>query len=70
MPCSGKLLSMIASANRLVKINTLFTLVQATARRVADLYPVAPVAYPVILENGIGQFLEFEFPRVHTHMNS
>ena len=28
--------------------------------------PVAPVAYQVILEPGIGQFREFESPRVHT----
>ena len=27
--------------------------------------PVAPVAYQVILESGIGQFREFESPRVH-----
>ena len=27
--------------------------------------PVAPVAYQVILEPGIGQFREFESPRVH-----
>ena len=31
---------------------------------------VAPVAYQVILEPGIGQFREFEYPRVHTRMNS
>ena len=31
--------------------------------------PVAPVAYHVILEPGIGQFLEFESPRVHTRIN-
>ena len=30
--------------------------------------PVAPVAYQVILEPGIGQFREFESPRVHTHL--
>ena len=30
---------------------------------------VAPVAYLVILEHGIGQFREFESPRVHTRMN-
>ena len=29
-------------------------------------WPVAPVAYQVILEPGIGQFREFESPRVHT----
>ena len=29
-------------------------------------HPVAPVAYQVILEPGIGQFREFESPRVHT----
>ena len=28
---------------------------------------VAPVAYQVILEPGIGQFREFESPRMHTH---
>ena len=32
--------------------------------------PVAPVAYQVILEPGIGQFREFESPRVHTRINS
>ena len=31
---------------------------------------VAPVAYQVILEPGIGQFREFESPRVHTRINS
>ena len=30
------------------------------------LYIVASVAYQVILESGIGQFREFESPRVHT----
>ena len=29
--------------------------------------PVAPVAYQVILEPGIGQFREFESPRVHAN---
>ena len=29
--------------------------------------PVAPVAYQVILEPGIGQFREFESPRGHSH---
>ena len=32
--------------------------------------PVAPVAYQVILEPGIGQFREFELRRVHTRINS
>ena len=32
--------------------------------------PVAPVAYQVILEPGMGQFREFEPRRVHTHINS
>ena len=32
--------------------------------------PVAPVAYQVIFEPGIGQFREFESPRVHTRINS
>ena len=31
---------------------------------------VAPVAYRVIFEPGIGQFREFEAPRVHTCINS
>ena len=31
--------------------------------------PVAPVAYQVILEPGIGQFREFEPRRVHTRIN-
>ena len=32
--------------------------------------PLAPVAYQVILEPGIGQFREFESPRVYTRINS
>ena len=32
--------------------------------------PAAPVACQVILEPGIGQFREFECPRVHTRTNS
>ena len=32
--------------------------------------PVAPVAYQVILEPGVGQFREFESPRVYTRINS
>ena len=32
--------------------------------------PVAPVAYQVILEPGIGQLREFEPRRVHTRINS
>ena len=28
------------------------------------------MAYQVIVEPGIGQFRKFEFPRVHTHINS
>ena len=32
--------------------------------------PVAPVAYQVILGPGVGQFHEFESPRVHTRINS
>ena len=32
--------------------------------------PVPPVAYQVILGPGIGQFREFESPRVHTRINS
>ena len=31
---------------------------------------VAPVAYQVILEPGVGQFREFESARVHTRINS
>ena len=34
-----------------------------------DINPVAPVAYQVILEPGIGQFREFEPRRVHTRIN-
>ena len=34
------------------------------------MYPVPPVAYPVILEPGIGQFREFESPRLHTRIRS
>ena len=29
---------------------------------------VAPVAYKIIIEPGIGQFREFESPRVHTRI--
>ena len=36
----------------------------------ADPYPVAPVAYQVVLEPGMGQFREFEPPRVRTRENS
>ena len=32
--------------------------------------PAAPVAYQVALVPGIGQFREFEFPRVHTRIHS
>ena len=32
--------------------------------------PVAPVAYQIILEPGIGQFREFEPRRVHAGINS
>ena len=32
--------------------------------------PVAPVAYQVVLEPGIGQFREFESLRVHTRISS
>ena len=32
--------------------------------------PVAPVAYQVVLKPGMVQFGEFEFPRVHTQINS
>ena len=32
--------------------------------------PVAPVAYPVICEPGLGLFREFTPPRVHTDTNS
>ena len=39
-------------------------------RVVGLLYVVAPVAYQVILEPGIGQFREFEPRRVHTRINS
>ena len=34
------------------------------------LMPVAPVAYQVNLEPGIGQLREFEPRRVHTHIDS
>ena len=38
-------------------------------RRITRLYlPVAPVAYQVILEPGIGQFRELEPRRVHTRV--
>ena len=38
--------------------------------RVLLLWPVALVAYQVILEPGIGQFREFESPRVHIRAHS
>ena len=41
-----------------------------SGRSYAILGCTAPVAYQVILEPGIGQFREFEFPRVHTYINS
>ena len=44
-----------------------------SAKADSNLYtmqPVAPVAYQVILEPGIGQFREFEPRRVHTRINS
>ena len=40
------------------------------ARLTTILEPVAPVAYQVIFEPGIGQFREFEPRRVHTRINS
>ena len=39
-------------------------------RRDTHCRSVAPVAYQVILEPGIGQFREFEPRRVHTRINS
>ena len=36
---------------------------------VRDILPIGPVAYQVILEPGVGQFREVEFPRVHTRQN-
>ena len=42
--------------------------IESRVRGIAD--PVAPVAYQVILEPGIGQFREFEPRRVHTRINS
>ena len=41
-----------------------------TPRGVYKQWPVAAVAYQVILEPRIGQFREFESPRVHTRINS
>ena len=38
--------------------------------RSRELDPVAPVAYQVNLEPGIGQFREFEPRRLHTRINS
>ena len=35
-----------------------------------NIFPVAPAAYQVILEPGIGQFREFEPRIVHTRINS
>ena len=49
---------------------TSYTTVCVVPRGVADLYPVAPVAFQVILEPGIDQFRELESPRVHTRMHS
>ena len=40
------------------------------ARGAAPYLPVAPVAYQDVLEPGIGQFREFESPRVHTRTKS
>ena len=36
----------------------------------AVMLPVAPVAYQIVPESGIGQFREFEPRRVHTRMTS
>ena len=35
-----------------------------------DRGPVAPVAYEVILEPGIGKFREFESPRVYARIST
>ena len=32
--------------------------------------PVAPAVYQVVLEPAVGQFREFESPRVHTRVNT
>ena len=37
--------------------------------RVKEVYMVAPVAFQVIFEPGIGQIREFEPRPVHTHIN-
>ena len=54
--CVGRCLSLIASARAGVRV---FVGV-----------PVAPMPCQVILEPGIGQFREFESPRVHSGINS
>ena len=36
----------------------------------SSILPVAPVAHQVVFEPGIGQFREFESPRVLTRINS
>ena len=46
------------------------TAVQATRVIQVCILPVAAVAGQVILEPGIGQFREFESPRVHTRTGS
>ena len=43
---------------------------QTDKQQLLIILPVAPLAYQVILEPGIGQFREFESPRVHTCINS
>ena len=45
----------------------LFSLVRGSVTYIS---PVAPVAYQVIHEPGVGQFREFESPQVHTRTNS
>ena len=62
------LVSVIESQRR---ISTPRSTCAALIKKVQGLctYTVAPVAYKVILEPGVGQFREFESPWVHTRIN-
>ena len=48
----------------------MYELLEVLSRRHISFKRVAPVAYQVILEPGIGQSREFESPRVNTRINS
>ena len=53
-----------------ITLLTLTATLQLQGESPTYMLPVAPVAYQVILEPGMGQFREFEPRRVHTRVNS